>query len=308
LITTTAMSTDIDLPDTLGVAPQSAQPREAEAPVETLTVIEADRGWQPINVRELWAFRELIYFLIWRDVKVRYKQTLLGAAWAILQPAMLMIVFTIFLGKLAKVPAGELPYPLFVYLGVLPWTFFATAITSAGNSVIGSERLVTKVFFPRLAIPIASVGAAVVDLAIAFGLLVAMMAWYGVMPGVSVVLLPFIVILIMLTALGIGTALAALNVLYRDFRYVIPFMVQVWMFATPTIYMKPGGAGMDGAGLKALLWLNPMTGLIGTFRSACLGEPIALRTIALPAVFALALAVGGCYYFRRLERRFADII
>src|SRR5947207_278097 len=178
------MSMDIEYSQTLGMTSRTV-PAAAEPAV---TTIEAQRGWQPVNVQELWAFRELIYFLIWRDVKVRYKQTLLGAAWAVLQPAMLMIVFTIFLGRIAKVPAGDTPYPLFVYLGVLPWSFFATAITSAGNSVVGSERLITKIYFPRLAIPIAAVGAAVVDLAIAFVLLVALMAFYGVVPAASILL------------------------------------------------------------------------------------------------------------------------
>jgi lipopolysaccharide transport system permease protein len=218
---------------------------------------------------------------------------------------MLMIVFTIFLGRVAKVPAGDGPYPLFVYLGVLPWSFFATAIANAGNSVVGSERLITKVYFPRLAIPIAAVGAAVVDFFIAFGLLLVMMLWYGVMPTAQFLLLPVIFIVIAFIALGVGTFLAGLNVLYRDFRYVIPFMVQVWMFATPTIYMKPA---TSYTGLKALLYLNPMTGLIGAFRSACLGEAMQPLPLACSALAAVVLFVFGCAYFRRLETQFADII
>jgi lipopolysaccharide transport system permease protein len=304
------MSTDLEIAPTLTPTLTPTQPRTrvdnaSPDPDGLITMIEPRRGWQPINFRELWAFRELLYFLIWRDVKVRYKQTLLGVAWAVLQPAMLMVVFTIFLGKLAKVPAGDVPYPLFVYLGVLPWTFFSTAISSAGNSVIGSERLVTKVYFPRLAIPFASVGAAVVDFAIAFVLLVGMMAYYRVAPAASIVLIPAIFLLLALTALGVGTALAALNVLYRDFRYVIPFMVQVWMFATPTIYMKPGAGA---TAIKPLMLLNPVTGLIGAFRAACLGEPIAYAQLAVPALAAGAVALSGCWFFRRLEQRFADVI
>jgi lipopolysaccharide transport system permease protein len=194
---------------------------------------------------------------------------------------------------------------LFVYLGVLPWSFFATAIANAGNSVVGSERLITKVYFPRLAIPIAAVGAAVVDFVIAFGLVLVMMLWYGVMPTAQFLLLPVIFIVIAFIALGVGTFLAGLNVLYRDFRYVIPFMVQVWMFATPTIYMKPA---TSYTGLKALLYLNPMTGLIGAFRSACLGEPMQLVPLACSALAAVVLFVFGCAYFRRLETQFADII
>src|SRR5947209_7274564 len=180
-----------------------------------LTVIRPPRGWRLIDVGELWRFHELIFFLIWRDVKVRYKQTLLGAAWAVLQPAMMMVVFTIFFGRLAGVPAGDLPYPLFVFAGLLPWTFFATAISAAGNSVVGSERLLTKIYFPRLAIPFASAGAAVVDFSIASGLLLLLMLWYGVLPGLGLLLVPPIFGLFLLAALGVGTLLAALNVAYR---------------------------------------------------------------------------------------------
>ena len=295
------MSTDLQYSEM--VAP--AVSIEAPAPQSRIYVIEPERGWQPINARERWKFRELICFLIWRDVKVRYKQTLLGAAWAVLQPAMLMIVFTIFLGRVAKVPAGTGPYPLFVYLGVLPWSFFSTAITSAGNSVVGSERLVTKIYFPRLAIPIAAIGAAVVDFMIACCLLLVMMLYYGIAPTAHLLLAPVIFVVIAMIALGVGTLISGLNVLYRDFRYVIPFMVQIWMFATPTIYMK---TEVSYTGLKALLYLNHMPGLIGAFRSACLGEPLNLVSLAGSSVVAVLLLVAGCAYFRRLETQFADII
>jgi lipopolysaccharide transport system permease protein len=300
------MSTDFQISQAIPPTAVSQRREEVVANELAVTIIEPAKGWQPLNLRELWAFRELIYFLIWRDVKVRYKQTALGAAWAILQPAMLMIVFTVFLGRLAKVPAGNLPYPLFVYLGVLPWTFFSTAISTAGNSVVGSERLVTKVYFPRLAIPMASVGAAVVDFAIAFGLLVVMMAYYGVVPGAGIVLAPLVLVVLIMASLGIGTILAALNVQYRDFRYVIPFMVQIWMFATPTIYMQPAA---DPHGLaKAMLYCNPITALVAAFRSACLGEALPLGPLAISTLTSAALLVIGCCYFRRQERRFADII
>jgi lipopolysaccharide transport system permease protein len=255
--------------------------RTAAVVGQPVTVIRPSNGWQLINVRELWRYRELIYFLVWRDVKVRYKQTILGAAWAILQPAMMMVVFTIFFNRMAHVSSGELPYPLFVFAGLLPWTFFATAVANAGNSVVGSERLITKIYFPRLAIPFASVGAAVVDFVIAFGLLVLLMLRYGVAPGPGLLLVPAIFGLTILAATGVGTLLAALNVAYRDFRYVIPFLVQVWMFATPTVYMQL--AEDVPADLKAAFALNPLTGLVAAFRA-------------------------GCLYFRKVEDSFADII
>jgi lipopolysaccharide transport system permease protein len=300
-----------------------------------LTRIRPARGWQWINFGELWQFRELIYFLTWRDVKVRYKQTALGAAWAILQPLMMMLVFTIFFGRMAGVSSGDLPYPLFAYAGLLPWTFFATAIAAAGNSVVGSERLITKIFFPRLAVPFAAVGAAVVDFVIAFGLLIAMMAYYHVRPGWGMLFTPLVFGSTLLAALGIGALLAALNVAYRDFRYVIPFLVQVWMFATPSIYMQvtdgstpfprrpasdpsaPASAPTDAIGtrplpvsplLRSALALNPMTGLIGAFRAAVLGKAIPWGQYVCSSVCSVLAFVIGCLYFRRVEDNFADII
>ena len=228
--------------------------RPSDAGMQAETVIRPAGRWQLINARELWHYRELVAFLAWRDVKVRYKQTLLGAAWAVLQPVLMMVVFSIFFSRLAGVSSGDVPYPLFAYAGLLPWTFFSTAVAGAGNSIIGSERLITKIYFPRLAIPFAAVGAAVVDFAIACGLLVVLMIYYGVRPGVGMLLIPVVFLPIALTALGIGTLLAALNVSYRDFRYVIPFLIQLWMFATPTIYMQateraagPGGPATTAA-------------------------------------------------------------
>jgi lipopolysaccharide transport system permease protein len=274
----------------------------AARPVITLS---AASGWG-LGLRELWEQRELLYFLAWRDVKVRYKQTVLGAAWALLQPVLMMVVFTIFFGRLAGMSSGDLPYPLFAYAGLLPWTFFATALTSAGNSIIGSERLITKIYFPRLAIPFAAVGAALVDFLIAFGLLLVLMVSYGVLPGVGLLLAPVICGLITLAALGLGTLLAALNVAYRDFRYVIPFLVQLGMFATPTVYMQPPAAA--GGGLHVLLALNPMTGLIAAFRAATLGGPIPWTQLSLAAVAVVLMFLGGCLYFRRVEDGFADLI
>jgi lipopolysaccharide transport system permease protein len=270
------------------------------------TVIEPVLGWQLINVTELWEFRELLGFLVWRDVKVRYKQTLLGVAWAVLQPAMMMVVFTVFFARMAKVPAGDLPYPLFVYAGLLPWTFFSSAVANAANSVVGSERLITKIYFPRLAIPFASVGAAVVDLCIAFGLLVGLMLWYGIVPTPAILLVPVLCVFLALAAAGVGTLLAALNVAYRDFRYVVPFLIQIWMFATPTIYMD---AAANGSGkLDFLLSVNPLIALVSAFRSAVLGGPIPWIPVTIAATGSLAMFFAGCLYFRRVEDSFSDII
>src|SRR2546427_12266633 len=204
---------------------------------------------------------------------------------------MMMVVFTIFFGRMAGVPSGDLPYPLFVYAGLLPWTFFATAVANAGNSVVGSERLITKIYFPRLAIPFASVGAAVVDFGVAFGLLIVLMLWYGVLPGVGILFLPLVVGLMVLAATGVGTLLAALNVAYRDFRYVIPFLIQLWLFATPTIYMQP--AATDTAPRAAML-INPMAGLVAAFRAATLGGPLPWGQLAGSAVVCVGVFLGGC--------------
>jgi lipopolysaccharide transport system permease protein len=300
-----------------------------------VTRIVPPQGWQWINAGELWRFRELIYFLTWRDVKVRYKQTLLGAAWAILQPLLMMFIFTIFFGRLAGVPSGGFPYPLFAYAGLLPWSFFSTAIANAGNSVVGSERLITKIYFPRLAVPFAAVGAAVADFLMAFGLLIAMMLYYRVAPGWGLLLVPAIFGAILLAALGVGTLLAALNVAYRDFRYVIPFLVQIWMFATPSIYMEivdePAAAanasvslattpaapasgspatvkGSSSRLVRAALALNPMTGLISAFRASVLGGAIPWGKLAASMTCAVLGFVVGSIYFRRVEDSFADII
>jgi lipopolysaccharide transport system permease protein len=291
------------VPDDLLTRPAPAAAGPAPPPE---TVIRPPRGWEGVNAAELWRFRELVYFLAWRDVKVRYKQTALGAAWAVLQPAMMMVVFTIFFNRMAGASPGDLPYPLFVYAGLLPWTFFATSVSSAGNSVVGSERLITKVYFPRLAVPFACVLAAVVDWAIAFCLLLGMMLWYGLTPGVGVLGAVGVFATIVLAAAGVGTLLAALNVAYRDFRHATPFLVQMWMFATPSIYMQ---APSEGHGpLHALLALNPMDGLIGAFRAAVLGGDIDWLRLGVSAAAALALFLAGCLYFRKVEDSFADVI
>ena len=271
-----------------------------------ITRIAPSGGWKLLDVRELWRYLELLFFLIWRDVKVRYRQTLLGVAWAVLQPVMMLVVFTVFFGRLAGLPSADVPYPLFAIAGLLPWMFFASALSSAGNSVVGAERLVTKIYFPRMAIPIAAVGVAAVDFCIAIGVLGVLMAWYGAWPGATCLLAIPIALVIGLAGLGFGSGLAALNVRYRDFRYMIPFMVQFWMFATPTVYMQPPVD--DSGAMSAMMWLNPITGLVGGFRAACLGLPIPWEQLATSTGIVLGVALAGLAYFRKVEDDFADLI
>lgn len=289
------------------VAHPPAAPCERPAAATAVHVIKPASRWQLINLRELWQSRELLYFLAWRDFKVRYKQTVLGVAWAVIQPAMMMIVFSIFFGRIAKLPSGDLPYPLFVFAGLLPWTFFSGSVNRTGNSMIQSVQIVTKVYFPRLAIPISSIGAGLIDFAIAFGLLIALMIYYGVAPGAGLLLVPGLLVLMTLAALGVGTLLAALNVAYRDFRYVIPFMVQIWMFATPGVYMSVRGLHLPEPLMK-LLALNPMTGVIGSFRAATLNQPIPWADLGISSAVIVVLLLVGCFYFRSVEDGFADII
>jgi len=280
-----------------------------------VTHISPRRGWQLVNVRELWRFRELVYYLVWRDVKVRYKQAVLGAAWAVLQPLMMMIVFSILFSRLAGFATHDLPYPLFAFAGLLPWTFFAGAVGTAAQSLLNSERLITKIYFPRLAVPLAAVGASVVDFLIALGLLFALMggyalAGYRVAPGIGLLLVPVVFGILLLAAVGLGTLLSALSVVYRDVRHVVPFMLQLWMFATPAIYMQraQAGAGAAGGWFEALLALNPLNELIGAFRAACLGGPIHWGRFAVASACVVGVFVVGCLYFRRVENSFADII
>jgi lipopolysaccharide transport system permease protein len=269
-------------------------------------VIERGRDWQIVNLRELWRYRELLYFLSWRDVKVRYKQTLLGAAWAVLQPLATMLVFAVFLGRMAGVSQQIEHYGLFVFAGMLPWTFFANALGSAGASVVGNHNLVTKVYFPRIIIPTSAVGAGLVDFVVAFVVLAAMMLFYGVLPGWGLLLLPLTVLFLLVAALGVGTLLAALTVAYRDFRYVVPFGIQLWMFATPCIYLN--AAQVVGPRSELLLPLNPAYGLILAFRQSVLGGPIDWYALTVSAAVSVAVLLLGCLYFRRVERGFADII
>jgi lipopolysaccharide transport system permease protein len=269
------------------------------------TVIEPRRGWQLVSLAELWRFRELLVILTWRDIKVRYKQTVLGAAWAVLQPLATMIVFSAFFGRVAEMPSGGTPYPLFVFAGLLAWFFFANAVTSASQSVVGNQGLVTKVYFPRLLLPLSAVGTNLVDFAIGFVLLLVMMPVYGVLPGWGLLLAPLLALGLIVAALGVGSLLAALTAAYRDFRYVVPFLVQLWMFATPSVYMHTGPIGPKG---QAWLPLNPAYGLIANFRALLLGEELNLYSLAVSGSVAPALLLVGCLYFRRVERGFADTI
>ena len=299
------MSTQIQLPHALLPVAAETSHRAPTTPLP-ITVIRPCDALQFIDLRELWRFRELIYFLTWRDVKVRYKQTFLGAVWAILQPAMMMVVFTLFFSRVAGLPSGDLPYPVFVYAGLLPWIFFSNAISTASQSVVGNQNLVTKVYFPRLIIPMGAAAAGLVDFAIAFGLLLVLMLFYGVVPGWGVLLLPVLLLGLFVAALGLGAWLAALTVAYRDFRYVVPFLMQLWMFATPNIYMDAGALAQSRWG--AFLPSNPVYGLIGNFRAAVLGGPIDVVSLSISLAMSVLLLLAGCWYFRRVEQSFADVI
>ena len=280
----------------------------ADAPA---LVIEPRPGWRAFDLAELWAYRELLYFLVWRDIKVRYKQTVLGAAWAILQPLATAVVFTLFFGRLAHIASDGLPYPIFSYAGLLVWTFFAQGLTQSSASVVGSANLITKVYFPRLVIPLAAVVAGLLDLAVASPLLLVMMAYYKVWPGVAVVALPLVLLLALLTAVGVGLWLAALNVEYRDVRFVVPFLVQLWLFVTPVIYPASVVAPhLERLGVPGwVLGLNPMAGVVEGFRWAMLGHGAApVHLIAASAAVALVLCVTGALYFRSVEREFADVV
>lgn len=273
-------------------------------PSKPLIAIEAGRGWAGLDLRDLWLHRDLFFFLIWRDVKVRYKQTVLGAAWAILQPFMTMVVFTLFFGRLAKVPSDGIPYPIFAYAGLLPWTFFSNAITASSNSLVGNAALITKVYFPRMVIPAAAVGAGLVDLAIAALILVVMMAYYGFGLGWSALMLIPLVLLTALLALGVGMWMSGLNVKYRDVRYALPFCVQLWMYATPIIYP----ISFIPERWRWILVLNPLTGIIDGYRSALFGRPFQLWELVVSTILTLLFLVYAAYSFKRMERDFADVI
>ena len=272
---------------------------------EPITIIEPKKGWIPIDLREIWNYRELFYFLTKRDIKVRYKQTVLGGLWAIIQPVFTMVVFTLFFGRLAKMPSDGIPYPIFVYAGLLPWTYFANALSTSGNSLVGSANLITKVYFPRLIIPASASMAGLLDFFIAMLVMGAMMIYYQFVPSIGILLFPFLVGLTFLCAVGVGLWLSALNVQYRDIRYVIPFLVQLWMFVSPVIYP----ISMVPQKYQWLLALNPMGGVIEAYRASLLGHmPINWFLLGLSTVIIIILFLSGLYYFRRMEKTFADVI
>ena len=270
------------------------------------TRIRSDRGWARVDLRELWDYRELLYILMWRDIKVRYKQTVLGAAWAILQPLVAMLVFTFVLGKLAHVPSDGIPYPVFAYSGLLLWQFFSRALTEASLSLVVNERVITKVYFPRLLVPSSVVLAGLMDFVIAFVLLLGLMALYGLGISWTVLLAPFFVLLAMAAALGVSFWLSALDVKYRDVRYTLPFLTQIWLFATPVVYPS----SLVPEWLRPWYGLNPMVGVVEGFRWSLLGG-VTAPNVAMICVSTAAVGVvlaGGILYFRAMEQTLADLI
>lgn len=281
-------------------------PKAARVPTPDLPLIaiRPSRAWVPLNLRDLWSYRELLLFLTWRDIKVRYRQTVLGAAWAVVQPLGTMLVLTLFFGTLARIPSDDMPYALFAYAGLVPWTFFANTVISAGNSLVYNADLITKAYFPRLLIPAAAVGLGLVDFGVAGGVLVGLMAYYGVAPTASLALLPLLIVLTVLLALGAGLGLAAVNVKYRDVRHATPFLIQLGLFATPIIYPT----SLVPEGWRWVLALNPMTGLVEGYRAALFGRPPDVVALGLAAVTTLAVLAASAYVFRHMEKSFADLV
>lgn len=283
---------------------KETKPSALDLPDRPLVSIRPSKKWVALNLRDLWAYRDLLYFLTWRDVKVRYKQTVLGAAWAIIQPLFTMLIFTLFFGKLAGIPSDGVPYPLFAFAALLPWTFCSNAVTNSGNSLVGSANLITKVYFPRLIIPAAAVAAGLIDFAIAFLLLIGMMFWYQVGLSISLLLLPALVLLLALLALGVGMWMSALNVKYRDIRYALPFCIQLWMFATPVIYPL----SMVPPKWRWLMAINPLTGIIEGFRAALFGRQFDWPALVISVAVTAVVLVCSAYSFRRMEKSFADVV
>ena len=278
---------------------------QATSDKEPPTIIEPHNGWNAIDLAEVWKYRELLYFLTKRDIKVRYKQTVLGGLWAIIQPFLMMVVFTLFFGRLAKMPSDGIPYPIFVYAGLLPWSYFSNALSASGNSLVGSANLVTKVYFPRLIIPASASLAGLLDFFLAMLVMGGMMTYYRVVPGMGILLFPLLVGLTFFCAVGCGLWLSALNVQYRDIRYVIPFLIQIWMFVSPVIYP----VSIVSERYQWLLALNPMGGVISAYRSSLLGQtPIDWPLLGLSTVMITLIVLSGLYYFKRMEKTFADVI
>ena len=297
-------------PQTIPVAtPIAAENSQASGttfhlPDEPLVVIEPSRKWNLINLKDIWAYRELLFFLTWRDVKVRYKQTLLGAAWAILQPLFMMIIFTIFFGRLAGVESAGVPYPIFALAGLVPWTFFANTITASGNSLVGSAHLITKVYFPRLIVPAAAMLAGLVDFVLAFVLLIVLMLYYRIALTAQVFFLPVLVLLTALFGLGVGTWMSALNVKYRDVRFALPFLIQLWLFVSSVILPSSSVP----AKYRWILMFNPMSGIIEGYRSALFGLPFDWPALGVAALLTIGMLFYSVYSFGKAERSFADII
>ena len=273
-------------------------------PIKPLAIIEPGRAWSPLNLREVWRYRDLLRILTVRDIKVRYKQTVLGAAWAVLQPLLTMLIFSLFFGRLAGMPSDGIPYPLFAYAGLLPWTFFSNAVSNSGNSLVGNSNLITKVYFPRLIIPIASVASGLLDFAIAFVLLIIMIFYYGVSITANIIMLPVLIVMTSLLAVGIGGWLSALNVKYRDIRYALPFFVQLGLFVTPIIYPPT----LLPERWRWLLAINPLAAQIEGYRSAFFGRPFDWPALAISFGITLVIVIYAGYSFRRMERSFADLI
>jgi lipopolysaccharide transport system permease protein len=267
--------------------------------------IRPARGWAAIRLDELWEYRELLYFLTWRDVKVRYKQSIIGAGWAIAQPLLTAVVFSLFFGRLVGVPSDGLPYPMFAMAALVPWTFFANSLTQASNSIVTSANLIQKIYFPRLVLPISAAAGAALDFAIAFAVLVGMMAVYGIHPTMRLAVVPLLALLVMVTSLGVGISLAALHVQFRDVKHVVPFLVQIWLFSTPVAYPT----SLVPEAWRLLYGLNPMVGVVEGFRWALLGSPVSVGgLIAVSAAASVLMLIGGVFYFRRVEITFADVV
>ena len=295
-------------PDQTASVGAAALPVDAVAAPATPRVlrVQPSRGWVSLKLDELWRYRELVYFLTWRDVKVRYKQTVLGAAWAILQPFLTMLVFSLFFGRLARMPSEGVPYPIFTFAALVPWTFFANGLTQSSNSLVGSSNLITKVYFPRLAVPVATILSGVIDVLLAFLVLVAMMAYYHLTPPLQVIWLPVFVALALTASLGTGLWLSAMNVQFRDVRYTVPFLTQFWLFATPIAYPI---TLLREPWKRVVFAVNPMVGAVEGFRWAIFGtEGLTPEVVGVSFATALALLVTGALYFRRMERTFADLV
>lgn len=281
---------------------------EAEKTSEDLLVhIQPTSGWKIVDLKELKRYKELIFFMTWRDLKVRYKQTVLGVAWAVIQPVMTMVVFSIFFGGLAQVPSDGIPYPLFSLAGLLPWQLFENSLRNASRSLVGNRNMITKIYFPRIVLPMSSVLASVADFLVAVPILIGFMIYYHYSPNIYALLIPYYLLLTVVTAFGVGLWFSALNVLYRDIGYIVPFVTQLWMYLTPIAY----GSGMiNDPTLRFIYNLNPMVGVVNGFRSSVLGEYMSMpvQSMVFSALISLLILISGLFYFRRMERQFADVI